>query len=178
MKHQFSQFQLHNIYEFLCSSSSGSCSLYFLFWVGGKDWMSSCTNRSQVNNLSTSTAYMQSTDFEQQVSLSFQLIAILMPCQKIFIWMSKIVAGSAFGIMFLLLLKIKGFTLQQKAVKIECHFLSFVLFCFFVFFVFFFPYLQSFIMLVGGFIFLDVNNNCNEVWFIPEETVSHKIFKC
>ena len=84
--------------------------------------------------------------------------------------MSKIVAGSAFGIMFLLLLKIKGFTLQQKAVKIECHFLS-------IFF-FFFPYLQSFIMLVGGFIFLDVNNNCNEVWFIPEETVSHKIFKC
>lgn len=130
MKHQFSQFQLHSLYEFLCSSSSGSCSLYFLFCVGGKDWMSSCTNRSQVNNLSTSTAYMQSTDFEWQVSLSFQLIAILMPCQKIFIWMSKIVAGSAFGIMFLLLLKIKGFTLQQKAVKIECHFLSFVLFFF------------------------------------------------
>lgn len=121
MKHQFSQFQLHSIYEFLCSSSFGSCSLYFLFWVGGRDWMSSCTNRSQVNNLSTSTAYMQSTDFEWQVSLSFQLIAILMPRQKIFIWMSKIVAGSAFGIMFHLLLKTKGFTLQQEAVKIECQ---------------------------------------------------------
>lgn len=40
---------------------------------------------------------------------------------------SKIVAGSAFGIMFLLLLKIKGFILQQEAIKIECHFVSFVL---------------------------------------------------
>ena len=82
---------------------------------------------------------------------------------------SKIVASSALGIMFLLLLKIKGFTLQQEAIKIEYHFGSFVLF---------FPSRQSFIMLDGGFIFLDVNSNCNEIWFIPEETVSHKIFKC